>query len=918
MNKTAGIKYSWIIVGLFFIGLLTTAVALFGITYAGNLSVAELEIERQVQKEDALAKLTFKMHLTQLENQLRAAAANRDLVEAVKSYDSHAATRILERLGANASGPTPDILILDHEQQMGWLNASLTLVDVGAVLPGNSLRTLPPDVWRVYSDHSTDPDTSVAVIALPVIDEDSGRVIARLVGGSTLNNSYALLDSFARLLGTESLAIVHEGDNIASIGTLSSGSHFTEVDALLSAQTYKVVDGNLYTKSTVFVGEHNHPIFVYTDQPSDIIAETHASYLELFVPFLLLVSFASLVAALILNRITEPALSALVTFATARRNEGNVEAYRPGRIAEYNQLGSLFEDAFESINNTNAQFRGLIDGSLQGVFVHADKKILYINQAMLEFLGYSEDEASALTGQPILSLYPSLEHERLMTYHRLRSEGDVVPAVYEVQGLSKSGEHVWLEQHVRLTTWGGLPAMYVTVLNISERKEQEKLIDQRSNFDLLTKLPNRNLFLDRLKQAITQSENNGGMSALMIVDLDRFKAINDTFGHRFGDTIVQTLGRRLEKTAKWNETVARLGGDEFAVIIPDTEDEWEIENRAQAVLDEIGRPLDADNDEELFLTASIGITVYPFDGKDQDALLRQADAAMYQAKADGGNKYRFFSRQMNERTARILKLESALRRAIDNDELEIFVQPVIDYVSGTVAGCEALARWHDPELGQISPAEFIPIAEDSGLIIPLGESVLRQACAFHAACLRQGLSVNSISVNISPRQCREDGFINFIKSILDETGMDPLNLRLEMTESVMFDDERINPVALLNAIRSLGVKISLDDFGTGYSSLSYLKRLPIDILKIDRSFIMDLEKDPDDQTLVEAIISMAGKLDIKVVCEGAETRQQCDILAELGCRYIQGFYLGRPMPQHEFLEFVSSKAYEASLAQKAG
>ncbi|WP_305984856.1 EAL domain-containing protein [Roseibium sp. MMSF_3544] len=918
MKRTAGVKYSWIVLGLFFVGLLTTALALFGITYLGSLSVAELEIERQVQKEDALARLAFETHLRQLENQLRTASTNQNLIEAVDAYDSAAATRILESLSQNVSGPLPDILILDQEEQLAWLNASLGLVDVGAVLPGKTLKNLPDSTWEIYSNHATDPDTVVAVIALPVIDPKDERVIARLVGGTTLNDSFMLLDSLARLLGVESIAIVHEGENTAAIGNFVSASHFARIQELLSETSHAVQDGNLFSKSEIYRDQHNHPIYVYTDETSDIHGKIRNSYLEMFVPFLLYVSVAALIAAFLLNRFTEPALAALVKYATARRNKGNLDDYRPGRIAEYNQLGSLFEEAFESVHRTNAQFRDLIDGSLQGVVVHAEQKILYVNRVMFEMLGYDADRPELLIGQPIWSIYSPTEQDRLRNYHRLRTQGEVVPTVYEVQGQTEGGDQIWLEQHVRMTTWDGRAAFYVTILDVTERKEQEKLIEHRSNYDLLTKLPNRNLFLDRLKQAITQTEKTEGMAALMVVDMDRFKTINDTFGHGFGDRIIKTVGDRIEAIVKWNETVARLGGDEFAIILPDAEDEWEIEHRAQTVLEEISQKIESDHGKDLFLTASIGITVYPFDGKDQDALLRQADAAMYQAKSDGGNKFRFFSRHMNERAVRILQLETALRDAIENETLEIFIQPVIDYVSGTIYGCEALARWHDAELGDVPPAEFIPIAEESGLIIPLGKLVLRKACEFHADCLARGLDVKSISVNISPRQCREDGFINSIQAILEETGMDPKNLRLEMTESVMFEDERINPVALLNAIKSLGVKISLDDFGTGYSSLSYLKRLPIDILKIDRSFIMDLEKDPDDQALVEAIISMAGKLGVRVICEGAETRQQCDILAKLGCRLIQGFYLARPMPEHEFLEFVADKPYEENLARQAG
>ncbi len=914
--KMKGLKFSWLIGSLFVIGLMTTGVALFGITFLGSLSVAELEAERSAERDQSLASLVFTSHLQDLENQLRTTSVDQDLIQAVLDYDSRQATRVLELSGHNSSGFLPDVLILDHEKQMGWLNASLALVDVNSVLPGRTLKTMPPDVWRFYSDMSVEPPTKLAVIAVPVVNPADGRVIARLVGGTMINDSFTLLDSVSEILNVNDVAIVFKGKSLAAYGTLAEPDHLQRVLALLGDKSNVLRETNLYTKSVLDSGPTETPIYVVAEEISDTIKNIEETYLEIFFPFLLYIAIASFSVAFLVNKYTASSLASLVNHAKERGDSGKLAAFTPGRIAEYNLLGTLFDKAFSAVQRTNAQFRELIDGSLQGIIIHADNDILYVNKALLSILDYDPSDADGLVGSDVWKLYMPEVHEQMRYYRQLRLEGGVAPSVYEVQALSKDGHPVWVELHVRMTTWNDISAIHTTVTDISERKEQEKLIEQHANYDALTGLPNRNLFLDRLRQSLVQREKSETNGAVLIIDLDRFKAVNDLYGHETGDPVLQTIAKRIEAVVEPGNTVSRLGGDEFAVLLTDTDDDWETERVAQDILEAISEKIDVGQEKEIGLSASTGISVYPLDGKTENALLKQAESAMHQAKSDGGNRFRFFSKKMNERATRALQLEAALRKAIENEELEIYIQPIIECVTGTVAGCEALARWNDETLGFISPGEFIPVAEDTGLIVPLGKQVLKKACEFHRECRDRGFELDSIGVNISPRQCREVGFINFVKATIDQTGMTARNLTLEITESVMFEDSQIDPVSLLSAIKSLGVKISLDDFGTGYSSLSYLKRLPIDTLKIDRSFIQDLENDQDDQALVNAIVTMANALSIGVICEGVETRKQNTTLMRMGCRLIQGFYFGKPMPREEFFEFLAEEPFKNELQLK--
>lgn len=437
-------------------------------------------------------------------------------------------------------------------------------------------------------------------------------------------------------------------------------------------------------------------------------------------------------------------------------------------------------------------------------------------------------------------------------------------------------------------------------------REGEEKLRLQANYDSLTKLPNRTLFMDRLSHALSRGRRDRSQVAVLFLDLDRFKKVNDTLGHNAGDKLLQQAARRLTACVRETDTVARLGGDEFTVILPDLHNAHNTELVARKMLQCLAEPFIIDG-AEMLVTGSLGITVFPDDGEDAETLLKNADTAMYKGKEDGRNTFRFFTAKMNAEALEYLKLENALRHAIEREQFILHYQPIIDLKTGRVTSAEALLRWNHPERGIVGPTEFIPLAEDTGIIVPIGEWVFRTACDQIGAWRDIGLSSLHVSINLSARQSRDTAFKDMIHRVLKETGADPKNITLEITESLfMEEDHRV--LAILNELRTMGINLSLDDFGTGYSSLSYLKRFPVNILKIDRSFVVDIGKDTESQGLVEAIIAMAHSQNMKVIAEGAETEEQVAFLRSRGCDEVQGFYFSHPLPAEEFAAYIGAQA----------
>jgi diguanylate cyclase (GGDEF)-like protein len=436
------------------------------------------------------------------------------------------------------------------------------------------------------------------------------------------------------------------------------------------------------------------------------------------------------------------------------------------------------------------------------------------------------------------------------------------------------------------------------ITDVTDKKLSEERIHHLAHYDGLTDLPNRLLFNERLIHSMERASRNDAKVALLFLDLDRFKNVNDTLGHQTGDSMLQVIAERLRRIVRAQDTLGRLGGDEFTVVIEDLgclEDAGAV---AHKLLQAIAQPVIIGN-HELFVGASIGISLFPDDGRDVQTLLRNADAAMYRAKEQGRNTYQFYTPDLTCASLERLALENSLRRALERNELRLVYQPLVDAASGRVMGAEALLRWQHPAKGLVPPDIFIPLAEETGDIAAIGAWVMETACAQLQAWRRQGLVLGRVAVNLSGQQIVRGNLVETVRGILARTGAMPLDLELEITEGFVMShlDEGLQ---VLNELRNLGVKLAIDDFGTGYSSLAYLKRLPINRLKIDRSFVQHIPNDKDDMAIASTIIAMAHTLDLQVIAEGVEEISQLDFLRHQLCDEVQGFLLGEPLTAEEF------------------
>jgi diguanylate cyclase (GGDEF)-like protein/PAS domain S-box-containing protein len=551
------------------------------------------------------------------------------------------------------------------------------------------------------------------------------------------------------------------------------------------------------------------------------------------------------------------------------------------------------------------RFRATFEQAAVGIaHTEPEGRFLQVNQKLCEMLGYSRDE---LLGMSVADVtHP--EDRGIDAVRRAQLiAGELETYSVERRCVRKDGAVIWVNRTVSMVRdAAGAPLYFIRVMeDITERKRLQQDLQHQAHHDSLTLLPNRELFYDRLAHALDQAQRRKWITGVMFVDLDGFKVINDTLGHGVGDELLQRVAASLTECVRAEDTVGRLGGDEFAIILSELAQQEDAGRVAQKIIDSLATPFQIDANE-VFITASIGIATSPPDTSTADALISHADAAMYSAKKLGKNNFQFYTAAMNERSMEKLLLEKDLRRALMRYEFILHLQPKANLHTGQITGVEALLRWQRPDGRLVPPLEFIPVLEESGLIVPVGEWVLRAACEQISSWQEAGLTPVPIAVNLSAKQFHQQDIAAMVMRALLEFGVDPHLLELEITESAAMHDAKVT-TATLHKLKAIGVRIAIDDFGTGYSSLSYLKRFPIDSLKIDRSFVTELPGNQEDASIAQAVITMAHALRLKVVAEGVENEAQLEFLAAHTCDEMQGYYFSRPLPAELCTQFLQEE-----------
>ena len=744
-------------------------------------------------------------------------------------------------------------------------------------------------------------------------------VVRDITDQKRMANALKQSDQFEKLITTLSSQFINLAPHLIDEGinnAIKSIGEFIGVDRILmlSVTDNMVVDTSfewrapgievggeinnlLFLKFSVFFGKIKDSKVMYISSPDELPAEAVAEK-----DFLKSRGIKSIVAV---PMIGDGVLKGLLTFSTLKLPK----KWSDEDLILFKITAEMFASVIERKSNHQAlkqneeKFKELFNNAIDGIFIYSlsdegvPGKFIEVNDVACSKLGYTRDELLNMTPLDIAAPETALEIEK--TIKKLLSHTNLS---YEKIHITKSGQKIPIEINAHIFNWNKQKVVQSIARDITERKRAEETIRRQAYYDVLTNLPNRPLFKDRLEQGMKNAHHNKQMLAIMILDLDRFKNINETLGHVLGDKLLVAVSERLLGILNENETIARFGGDEFALLLPQIGKVEEATEHAQKIIELLATPFKL-NEHELHVTTSIGVAFYPDDGETSELVLKNAETAMYRAKDQGRNNYQLYASGMNVSAFKQLLMENSLRRALEKEEFVIYYQPQISLTTQKVIGAEALVRRQHPDLGLVFPNEFIGLAEETGLIVPIGEWIIKKVCEQSKKWQADGFEKMCIAVNLSARQFQQMNLVSTIAKIIADTGLDPACLGLEVTESIAMKNADFT-IAALNEFKKMKIHLSLDDFGTGYSSLSYLKRFPLETLKIDRSFVRDITTDPNDAAIVNAVVALAHSLKLSVVAEGVETEGQLTFLKNHQCDSVQGYIFSHPLSEINFLKFI--------------
>lgn len=566
----------------------------------------------------------------------------------------------------------------------------------------------------------------------------------------------------------------------------------------------------------------------------------------------------------------------------------------------------------QAVVESEERFRSLVEGSVLGILIERNGRPLFANRTLARLFGHSS-EADILAMDSIDGLFPPDEHERVRQISRTTMAGDTHGELIEIGGVKRTGEPIWLQAQAQRVAWKGESAVQMTVADVSLRRAYELQLQKQANFDSLTGLPNRLLMMDRLRGAIVSAERHNHRGALLFIDLDHFKKINDTLGHATGDAVLKVAADRLSACVRSEDTVSRIGGDEFTVILPNIQSAANAEPVVQKILQTFSQPFPL-SDLEAVVSASIGITIFPDDGDDPETLMKNADVAMYRSKEQGRNTFEFFTESLNSRASEQIRIETSLRHALDRNELSLRFQPIFDVRSTRLAGAEAQLHWHNAEMGPVAPERFLACAEETGLIVPIRAWSLDQACRQWSMWREAGLTLGRVVVDISAGAKGVATLLDSVKTVLDRYAADGEWLELEISERCLLHDGH-GTAGSLNAIDQFGVQVAVDQFGVEAASLAPLREVPADEIRIAGTYFSAALADKRQARIIEAIVAMAHRLGVRVVANGVDSESHFKFARSSGCDLAQGLYFGPALPADAFLSWARQQgAYDRGLA----